>query len=83
MFLMDRKCVRQYTFEPSSPNRPPLQVNPGEQLFIPAYSIHRDEKYFTDPDRFDPERFNEENKPHIWPGSYIPFGIGPRNCIGN
>lgn len=57
-------------------------MNPGEQLIIPAYAIHRDEKYFPDPECFDPERFSDENKSKIYPGSYIPFGIGPRNCIG-
>nr|XP_023020268.1 cytochrome P450 9e2-like [Leptinotarsa decemlineata] len=36
-----------------------------------------------DPDRFDPERFNEENKDKINSYTYLPFGIGPRNCIGS
>lgn len=39
-------------------------------------------KYFPDPEKFDPERFNDENKNDIMAGTFIPFGIGPRNCIG-
>lgn len=40
-----------------------------------------DPKYFPKPEVFDPERFNDENKKNIVPGSYIPFSIGPRNCV--
>lgn len=42
----------------------------------------KDPKFFPAPERFDPERFNDENKDRILAGSYLPFGIGPRNCIG-
>jgi cytochrome P450 family 9 len=51
-------------------------------IVISTISLHRDPQYFSDPDRFDPERFNDENKGKILPGTYLPFGIGPRNCIG-
>jgi cytochrome P450 family 9 len=52
-------------------------------VWLPIYALHRDPKYFPEPDRFDPERFNDENKSKIIPYSYIPFGSGPRNCIGS
>ncbi|KAG5895436.1 hypothetical protein JTB14_037595 [Gonioctena quinquepunctata] len=50
---------------------------------IPILGFHRDPKYFPDPELFDPERFSDENKGNIDPNVYIPFGLGPRNCIGS
>lgn len=52
-------------------------------IWLPMHGIHQDPKYFPDPDRFDPERFNDENKGKIKPYTYFPFGLGPRNCIGS
>ncbi|XP_074596439.1 cytochrome P450 4c21-like [Brevipalpus obovatus] len=46
------------------------------------YSIHHDEEIYPNPDRFDPSRFEPENFAKIPPGAYIPFGDGPRRCIG-
>lgn len=51
-------------------------------VFVPSLALHRDPEYFPDPEHFDPERFNEENKSKIQDYTYIPFGDGPRICIG-
>lgn len=59
-----------------------LQIRKGEPVLIPFFKIHRDEKYFPNPNTFDPERFSNENKDNIKPFTYMPFGLGPRNCIG-
>ena len=45
-------------------------------------SIHMDPLYHPDPEKFDPERFSDENKHNIKPFTFMPFGMGPRICIG-
>lgn len=59
-----------------------LQIEKNVLIQIPVYGIHHDEKYFPDPEKFLPERFSEENKAFMDKDAYLPFGIGPRNCIG-
>ncbi|XP_071508121.1 cytochrome P450 3A7-like [Diadema antillarum] len=54
----------------------------GSQVFIPIYVIHHSEKYWPNPDRFDPTRFSKENREGRHPLAWMPFGAGPRNCIG-
>lgn len=44
--------------------------------------MHRDPVIYENPELFDPERFNPERKQKIASSTYVPFGIGPRNCIG-
>jgi cytochrome P450 len=49
---------------------------------ILIYSLHRNPKHWTNPLKFQPERFDSKISPPIVPGSYFPFSGGPRNCIG-
>lgn len=44
--------------------------------------MHRDEKYWENPLKFDPNRFLPENASKITPYSYLPFSSGPRDCLG-
>jgi cytochrome P450 family 6 len=54
----------------------------GTSLFIPVYAIHHDPEYYPNPDVFDPNRFSEEQVKARHPYAFLPFGEGPRNCIG-
>merc|ERR1711936_1079923 len=52
------------------------------KIVIPTVGLHYDAKYWENPLKFDPERFNSENKGKIEGIAFQPFGQGPRNCLG-
>jgi cytochrome P450 len=54
----------------------------GMSVVMPIYAIHRHRKRWADPDRFDPSRFSARNEAAIERYQYLPFGAGPRICIG-
>lgn len=60
-----------------------MVIERGSVVNMSVLGLHRDPKLFPDPDKFDPERFGP-NPPHdVIPFTYLPFGDGPRFCIGN
>lgn len=54
----------------------------GAKLYLCQYVMHRHPRHFSDPERFDPERFSEAAKQGRPQFAYFPFGGGPRVCIG-
>ncbi|CAH1395588.1 unnamed protein product [Nezara viridula] len=69
--FLARVCTKPYTL----PNG--FTIEKGEYIGIPVAAIHKDPNYFPDPNSFKPERFAEQPKP----GTFLPFGEGPRMCI--
>jgi cytochrome P450 len=55
----------------------------GWIAFVIPYVLHRLPAYWRDPERFDPDRFSEEHSRDRVKFTYLPFGAGPRQCIGN
>jgi len=75
-WFMDREAIEEeYIGEE--------KVSKGEIIALYTFGLHRSADYWEDPDSFIPERFSEENKSKIAANSYIPFGKGPRLCIGS
>lgn len=59
-----------------------LVIEKGTPVYFPMLGLHYDSEYFPNPNKFDPERFSEENKRNIPSCVYFPFGEGPHACIG-
>ncbi|KAG6461827.1 cytochrome P450 9e2 [Manduca sexta] len=82
--ILDRLCIKDYNMgKPNNKADKDFICRKGQSLVIPVWALHRDPQYFPNPDKFDPERFSDENKHNIKPFTYLPFGLGPRNCIGS
>lgn len=75
--VINRTCTKKYTIPDSE-----IKFDIGEKLLLPIYSLHRDPKYYPNPEIFDPERFTDENQASRTHGTFLPFGDGPRICIG-
>ncbi|XP_048510596.1 cytochrome P450 9e2-like [Athalia rosae] len=79
----DRICRKSFELPPALPGVDAFTLEPNMVVYFPIYALHHDPKYFPEPEKFDPERFSKENKSKIIPYTYLPFGIGPRTCLGD
>lgn len=59
------------------------RVPAGADILICTYTLHRHPRFWPDPERFDPDRFDPERSSDRPRYAYIPFGAGPRFCVGN
>lgn len=77
----ERMCVKPYAYDDGDLQ---FQMPAGQSVWIPIWSVQRDERYWgADAGRFDPNRFGADRKGDLVPGAYLPFGLGPRNCIAS
>jgi len=74
--FLERKCTKDYLLPGTN-----AKLEKGCIVQIPVWSLHNDELYWKEPSKFNPDRFLPENKGDIVQGTYLPFGLGPRNCI--
>lgn len=72
-----RICVKDYKV-PNSQHT----IERGTLITIPVYAIHHDPEIYPNPEIFDPDRFTENNIKNRHNFAWIPFGEGPRSCVG-
>ena len=60
-----------------------LKIKKKDMIFLSIYELHRHPEFWKDPDKFDPDRFLAEKNKDRSKFEYLPFGAGPRMCIGN
>ena len=72
---LNRECVEDYEFNG-------IHIPAGLEVMIPVYFLHRDPDAWPDPEKFDPERFRSPAKDTRHQYQFMPFGTGPRSCIG-
>ncbi|XP_013161791.1 PREDICTED: cytochrome P450 6B2-like [Papilio xuthus] len=72
-----RKCASRYTFPGSD-----LTIDEGVAVLIPVQAFHMDPQFFDDPEMFKPERFLCDFINPMTKNVYLPFGSGPRACVG-
>lgn len=71
-----RQCTKTYNIPDTS-----IVVEEGKSVLVPVYALHHDKKYYPNPDEFVPERFLDSKRTFA-KMPYLPFGDGPRACIG-
>ncbi|XP_029178733.1 uncharacterized protein LOC114946424 [Nylanderia fulva] len=78
--FMTKLCTEK--FELKGSDGLVCHVEPDTNILIPVNGLHKDPRYWKDPEIFDPERFSPEKKHSIEKFTFLPFGEGPRICPG-
>lgn len=79
---LERLCRKTFELPPALPGLNPVILKPEDRIQIPVPGLHLDEKYFENPQKFDPDRYLNK-KLVLNQAENFGFGIGPRACIGN
>ncbi len=79
VFNIIRECTKDWKLPGTN-----ILIEKGVSVVVPAFALQRDPKYYPNPEQFQPERFNAENSSgkSFVDRPYLPFGEGPRVCIG-
>lgn len=81
---IERVCVKPYNIgKANDKSEKDFIVTKGTSVGVGVMALHHDPEFYSNPEKFDPERFSDENKKNIKPFTYLPFGLGPRNCIAS
>ena len=72
---LSRECAKDYDIGG-------IHIPAGLEVIVPVYFLHHNPEAWPDPEKFDPERFRSPAKDTRNPYQFMPFGTGPRSCIG-
>ncbi|XP_018378336.1 PREDICTED: probable cytochrome P450 6a14 [Trachymyrmex cornetzi] len=78
--VMKKRCTEE--FELKGSDGVVCRVQPGMEILIPLQALHTDPQYWENTEKYDPERFNSDRKHNIEKFTFLPFGEGPRICVG-
>ena len=76
--ILNRECTKDYKIPIPGTT---FTIEKGTSVVVSLLGLHRDEQFFPNPEKFDPDRFTDEKRAYN-EDMYMPFGAGPRNCIG-
>ena len=79
---LTRVCTKDCRFVDEETGKK-FTIKKDTDVWIPLVEIQMNPKHFPNPTKFDPYRFSDENKDSIKVGTFLPFGAGPRMCIGS
>ncbi|XP_021705929.1 probable cytochrome P450 28a5 [Aedes aegypti] len=84
-YALSKRCTEEITFRLKDNHE--VLIEKGITAILPIWAIHLDKEFYPDPNRFNPDRFSEEDGGHSVryyqeKGVFLPFGDGPRACIG-
>lgn len=74
--FLERKCLNDYKIDDN------LTIEKGNPVYINVLAIHYNEEYYPEPEKWLPERFPGDSDSNHRQYTFLPFGEGPRFCIG-
>jgi cytochrome P450 len=78
---LQKVCTKSFTFVPKNGNKI-VTIEEGTPVVLPLFGLHRDSKYYEQPNVFKRERFVGNNKDNVNKYTFLPSGEGPRACLG-
>ncbi|KAJ3641252.1 hypothetical protein Zmor_027766 [Zophobas morio] len=75
LFFLQKRCTKDFSYKH-------LVIEKGTAVILPVYGLHTDGKYYEEPAVFKPERFLPGSRENLTKYTFLPFGEGPRACLG-